>query len=123
MPQIRLEHAIGFLKGWFHSLKGLRVQIMNEQSHKFATYWVAACTGLHAFAMQCEDEDNSDSDGESDLFIAEGLSSSNSHSGSNIAPATTVQTARLNHLHEAQAQWEQLKKRLFWAKAPIFGFK
>lgn len=42
---------------------------MNEQSHKFATYWVAACIGLHAFAMQCEDEDNSGSDDKLNLSL------------------------------------------------------
>jgi hypothetical protein len=113
MLRIRSEHAIGFLKGRFHSLKGLRVRIVNEQSHKFTTYWVAACIGLHAFAMQCEDEDNSGSDDETEPFIAEGLSSSDSRSGSNIAPETT---ARSNRLHEARARREQLKRRLFRAK-------
>jgi len=57
MVCIRSEHAIGFLKGRFHSLKHLRLRISDEQSHKFATYWIAACIGVHAFAMQCEDEE------------------------------------------------------------------
>jgi hypothetical protein len=50
------EHAIGFLKGRFQSLKHLCVHILGERSHKFATYWVAACITIHTFAMQCEDE-------------------------------------------------------------------
>ncbi|KIL57516.1 hypothetical protein M378DRAFT_33627, partial [Amanita muscaria Koide BX008] len=55
MLRIRSEHAIGFLKGRFHSLKGLRVYIKNEKTHKIATYWIAACIGIHAFAMLCEE--------------------------------------------------------------------
>ncbi|KJA12826.1 hypothetical protein HYPSUDRAFT_96761, partial [Hypholoma sublateritium FD-334 SS-4] len=54
MVRIRSEHTIGFLKGRFQSLKGLRINIKDEASHKFATYWVVACIGLHNFAMMCE---------------------------------------------------------------------
>ncbi|KAF8220343.1 hypothetical protein L208DRAFT_1127843, partial [Tricholoma matsutake] len=53
--RIQSEHAIGFLKGRFHSLKNLRLHIKDKKSHIFATYWVAACIGVHAFAMQCEE--------------------------------------------------------------------
>ncbi|KDQ52058.1 hypothetical protein JAAARDRAFT_91379, partial [Jaapia argillacea MUCL 33604] len=77
MVRIRSEHAIGFLKGHFQSLKSLRVNIKDETSHKFATYWVIACIAVHAYAMQCEDEEREDdSDAvDADPFIAEGLSS------------------------------------------------
>jgi hypothetical protein len=37
MVHIRSEHAIGFLKGRFHLLKHLHIQIKDERSHKFAT--------------------------------------------------------------------------------------
>ncbi|KAF8226700.1 hypothetical protein L208DRAFT_1080827, partial [Tricholoma matsutake] len=53
---IRSEHAIGFLKGRFHSLKNLRVNICDKDSHILVTYWVAACIGLHSFAMQCKEK-------------------------------------------------------------------
>ncbi|KAF8227500.1 hypothetical protein L208DRAFT_1013916, partial [Tricholoma matsutake] len=53
---IQSEHAIEFLKGHFHSLKSLWIYIKNEKTHKIATYWVAACIGIHAFAMLCEEE-------------------------------------------------------------------
>ena len=88
MVCICLEHAIGFLKGCWHSLKHLRIQIMDERSHKFATYWIAACVGLHAFAMQCEEDEHTDGDGSEyeDPFIAEGLSSSSSDDGDNAPP-------------------------------------
>lgn len=52
MLRIRSEHAIGFLKGRFHSLKHLRVNISDETSHKIATYWVSTCVGIHSFAME-----------------------------------------------------------------------
>jgi hypothetical protein len=55
--RIRSEHAIGFLKGRFQSLKGLHVSIKDTKTHQFATYWVAAFVSVHSFAMQCEDED------------------------------------------------------------------
>lgn len=34
---IRLEYAIGYLKGRFQSLKELRIQILNPQSLAYAT--------------------------------------------------------------------------------------
>ncbi|KAE9388171.1 hypothetical protein BT96DRAFT_836679, partial [Gymnopus androsaceus JB14] len=57
MVRIRSEHAIGFLKGRFQSLKDLRVNISDEKSHKFATYWGLACILVHNFAMTCEEEE------------------------------------------------------------------
>jgi hypothetical protein len=79
MVRIRSEHAIGFLKGRFQSLKGLRINIIDEMTHKFATYWVVSCIGLHAFAMKCEaDErgvDENSSTNKLDPFVFEGLSS------------------------------------------------
>lgn len=80
--RIRSEHAIGFLKGRFHSLKHLRVNIKDEASHKIATYWISACVGIHSFAMDCEEEERG-GDGDSDSpdpFIAEGLSSADDDS-------------------------------------------
>ena len=77
MVHIHSEHAIGFLKGHFHLLKHLQLHISDEQSHKFATYWITVCIGVHAFAMQCENEEWEDVDSDfEDPFIAEGLSSS-----------------------------------------------
>ena len=82
MVWVRSEHAIVFLKDRFHSFKNLRVSIKNKKRHILATYWVAACIGIHSFAMQCEEQerqlDASDSDlsPPEDPFIAEGLSSS-----------------------------------------------
>lgn len=38
MVHIRSEHAIGYLKGRFHSLKGIRVKIHDKATHRIATY-------------------------------------------------------------------------------------
>lgn len=45
---------MGFLKGRWSSLRGLRVQI-HEPSHiHFASLWITACITLHTFAMRHE---------------------------------------------------------------------
>lgn len=117
--RIRSEHAIGFLKGRFQSLKSLRTNIKDKSSHQIATYWVAACIGLHAFAMQCEDEEREDEEPDSDHvdpFILEGLSSGSSDSDVNAhAPAAPAQGQRsaTTRLREAKAYREYLQERLF----------
>jgi hypothetical protein len=58
--RIRSEHAIGFLKGRFQSLKSLRVRIADEKTHKYATYWIAACIAVHNFALRCEAEERAE---------------------------------------------------------------
>jgi hypothetical protein len=70
------EHAFGYLKGCFHSLKNLHIKIKDKTTHISVTYWIAACIGVHAFAIQCEEQeqlDHSVADQE-DPFIAKGLS-------------------------------------------------
>ncbi|KIK51091.1 hypothetical protein GYMLUDRAFT_78333 [Collybiopsis luxurians FD-317 M1] len=62
------EHAIGFLKG-----------IVDEKSHKLATYWGVSCIIVHNFAMACEEEEWQtnghviDDPYASDSFLLEGL--------------------------------------------------
>jgi len=116
MVRIRSEHAIGFLKGRFYSLKHLRVNIRNEKSHKFATYWIASCIALHAFAMQCEDDENLDCELR-DPFIDEGLSSSSEsdNAGSRAHP----RSGRSGRLQAGKAHRERLKRRLFRAKGIV----
>lgn len=53
--RIRSEHCMGFLKGRWASLRGLRVRINNERGLQFASLWITACIHLHAFAMDHED--------------------------------------------------------------------
>jgi hypothetical protein len=115
MLRIRSEHAIGFLKGRFHSLKNLRVAIKDGNGHKIATYWVAACVAVHAFAMQCEADERSDDESDAvmqDPFIMEGLSS-DSDSDSIHPPERTG----ITRLQGGKAHRQQLKEKLFRAKA------
>lgn len=52
--RIRSEHCMGYIKGRWSSLRGLRIAI-NEPSHiQFATLWITACITLHNFAMRHE---------------------------------------------------------------------
>ncbi len=113
MVRIRSEHAIGYLKGRFQSLKDLRIQIDTEESHKLATYWILACVVVHNFAMECEAQERADSeDTDDDPFIREGLSSSSSDSDG-PAPA---RLAGGRTLAAARARREELKEALFQAK-------
>ena len=51
---IHSEHCVGFLKGHWQSLRGLRVHI-NQPTHlQYATLWITTCVLLHAFAMEHE---------------------------------------------------------------------
>ena len=117
MVRIRSEHAIGFLKGRFHSLKNLRLAIKDADGHKLATYWIAACITVHAFAMQCEHNEQSADESDAvmrDPFIAEGLSSDDSESGGdNRAPSYTDMT----RLQGGKVHRQRLKERLFRTQA------
>ncbi|KAF9470985.1 hypothetical protein BDN70DRAFT_820616, partial [Pholiota conissans] len=88
------EHAIGFLKGRFQSLKGLCINIVDEASHKFATYWVISCIGLHVFAMDCEVDEPASSSNNEDPFVCLGLSTA---SDSDFQPSIPMQQATVNH--------------------------
>jgi hypothetical protein len=119
MVRIRSEHAIGFLKGRFASLKHLRVNIKNEGAHIFATYWIATCIGLHNFAMSCEDNENPDRNtteaGWQDPFIDEGLSSGPSDMEYELSRSNTRSSRATRRLHKAKAKREKLKEQLFRA--------
>ncbi len=117
--RVRSEHAIGFLKGRFQSLKGLRVRIRDERSHKFATYWVVACVAIHSFAMACEEEERKahgeDSDAvDEDPFIFDGLSSSDSDA--DVDASRAPQQPGGERLTAAKAWRERLKQALLRAK-------
>ncbi|KAF7370022.1 DDE Tnp4 domain-containing protein [Mycena sanguinolenta] len=112
MVRIRSEHAIGFLKGRFQSLKGLRISIKDEKTHQFATYWVAACVGVHSFAMQCEEEARDPNDNEdavmADPFIGEGLSSDSDSEPDAVEAGGVV--------HAGKTKREELRRLLVKAK-------
>lgn len=52
--RIRSEHCVGFWKGRFPSLRGLRLEINNVKQLYFATYWIIATIAIHNFAIQHE---------------------------------------------------------------------
>lgn len=114
MIRIRSEHAIGFLKGRFQSLKGLRILIKDEASHKFATYWVVAAIGIHSFAMKCEMDERGVEDSD-DPFIAEGASVSSDSDQEQVAPFPT-RSRGPRSLARAKAYREHLKALLFRAR-------
>ena len=61
--RIRSEHCIGFLKGRWSSLRGLRLRIDNPSHIQFAVLWIIACIHLHAFAIGHEQGSNISKDG------------------------------------------------------------
>ncbi len=52
--RIRSEHAIGYLKRQFQSLKELRVRINNRKDMRFASCWIQVCIILHVFVIDHE---------------------------------------------------------------------
>lgn len=60
--RIRSEHCIGFIKGRWSSLRGLRVNINNEDHIKYAVLWIISCIHLHAFATGHETGINTSTD-------------------------------------------------------------
>lgn len=68
--RVRSEHAIGYLKGRFQSLRGLRQQITTARDHNLAVDWVKTCVVIHTLVLRLEGMDE-DEDFR-DLCIAEG---------------------------------------------------
>src|ERR1700678_2531651 len=58
--RVKSEHAMGYLKGRFSSLRGLRQQIGDAIDHKRALTWVKTCIVIHTLISFVEegDEDN-----------------------------------------------------------------
>ncbi|KIJ47696.1 hypothetical protein M422DRAFT_248702 [Sphaerobolus stellatus SS14] len=67
--RVRSEHCMGFLKGRWSSLRGLRLRLDKEEDIQLACICITACITLHSFAMQHE----SGQDIETDVFFQEGL--------------------------------------------------
>ncbi|KAF5346002.1 hypothetical protein D9758_013848 [Tetrapyrgos nigripes] len=122
MIRIRSEHAIGFLKGRFSSLKDLRISITDESSHKLATYWGLGCVVTHNFAMTCEAEeryaegDYSEDPIMRDPFLAEGIEHDESENplGEGVAECVRESwTERRQRLSKGRQKREDLKDALF----------
>jgi hypothetical protein len=52
--RIESEHAIGYLKGRFQSLRELRLQLNSEEYVVYSTLWIQACIILHCFCLDHE---------------------------------------------------------------------
>lgn len=52
--RIRIEHAIGLLKGRFQSLFELRIQVFSHDRHLWAIMWVRCCIILHNLILCIE---------------------------------------------------------------------
>ncbi|GAW01816.1 DDE family endonuclease [Lentinula edodes] len=65
--RIRSEHAVDHLKGRLQSLRGLRQQILDEQSHRRALEWVRTCLVIHTLIHIIEEGDV-DSEWEEELI-------------------------------------------------------
>ena len=118
------EHAIRYLKGRFQSLKGLRVLINSSDAHIMAMYWVAACIGIHSFALKHEiqqhreqDPDFNENNPYSDPFIYEGISYSEDEDDSQEQGENCMSTSWISvRLRRGKAHREKMKKWLFQAK-------
>ncbi|KAJ3719237.1 hypothetical protein C8R42DRAFT_738871 [Lentinula raphanica] len=56
--------------------QNLCVNISDPNSHRFASFWVTGCIGVHSFAMQCKAEEwehDEDWDFAEDPFVVQGL--------------------------------------------------
>jgi hypothetical protein len=45
--RVRSEHAVGYLKGWFGSLRGLRQQIRDNRFPELSLEWIKTCIVVH----------------------------------------------------------------------------
>jgi hypothetical protein len=116
--RIRSEHAVGYLKGRFPSLKGLRLRIDNRDHQLFATTWIIACMVVHNF---CIEHEHMAAAFELDIFFQEGRRIMAEDRQANGAPdeddadmdSIVRADARDIELLEAQIKREKLKKALF----------
>lgn len=116
--RIRSEHGIGFLKGRFQSLKGIRVNINSRKRHRYACAWVVACIAIHSFALRdeqgqkratCDDDDGA----VSDPFIGDGVSSLESSSHGPGGDRQAHRRRRRGELSAGEKKPERLKRALF----------
>jgi hypothetical protein len=56
--RVRIEHAIGILKGRFASLREIRTQIRNAEEMKGAVKWIVTCIILHNLLADLKDRWN-----------------------------------------------------------------
>ena len=56
--RVRIEHAIGILKGWWASLREMRTQLQNVKDMEQLINWVLCCVILHNMLAKINDQWN-----------------------------------------------------------------
>lgn len=121
--RIRSEHCVGFLKGRFSSLRGLRRRIDHIRGLHMAIFWVTACIVLHGFAMKHE----ASPDMTADDFFQDGLQileeehseharrdwTGDAHMNEGVGEQHSIQANHDIQLLEGRLKREELKKALF----------
>jgi hypothetical protein len=109
---VKSEHCVGFIKGRFCSLRGLRVQINQVHQLSIATFWITACIAVHTYAMSHE----AGTDITSDDFFREGLriveEERITRMDGEAAPAEIPEVTREVALLEGKVKREELKHAL-----------
>jgi hypothetical protein len=121
--RVRCEHAIGWLKGRFQSLRELRLTLKNEKHIDYAIQWIQTCIVLHNFCLDWEDKMY-----EVDDFFVEGFAAEQAmrqtrryvgenreDGGSQRAVAVAGTRQRERELAEAKEFREDLKGSLRYA--------
>ena len=104
--RVKSEHAMGYLKGRFSSLRGLRQQISDVTDHMRALAWVKTCIIIHTLISFIEegDEDNE--------FINELVQEGTDAHGAVIGQADRDQSDALRET-QGQRKRTELKTMLF----------
>jgi hypothetical protein len=119
--RIRSEHCVGYLKGRFSSLRGLRIRIDKPRDIQYASLWIASCIHIHNFAMDHEVGVAFD-EVEQDQFYLDGLAALEEERAENIRQRkenerdmTEADKSRLRdqELEVARQQREVMKDVLF----------
>ncbi|KAG1721981.1 uncharacterized protein EDB91DRAFT_1088280 [Suillus paluster] len=88
------EHAMGYLKGTWESLRGLHVYLDTETHIQYASLWIIPCIHLHAFSLGHQKGVNISQD----QFF---------HRGLQILAEETCQDAELQEAIEQRANAEE----------------
>src|SRR5882672_5701209 len=107
---VRSEHCIGFLKGRWSSLQGLRILINTPDHIQFVCLWIISCIVLHSFAMDYE----IGRDLTTDEFFQEGmrLMEDERIQRGNHLPSKEAHVSDTDHAHEASHDIKLLEGRL-----------
>jgi hypothetical protein len=116
--RVRSEHCVGFVKGRFSSLRGLRIRIDKPRDIQFAALWITTCIVLHTFAMDHE----AGLAHEHDEFYLDGLRIMEGERAARIQRRREAEgdlsnrereRRREGELEVARARREELKRSLF----------